>query len=211
MTRYAALLRGVNVGRGPRVPMAGFQALLTGLGFSEVATLLNSGNAVFSAPRTGPAVLARRIGAALRQELGAAVPVVVVTGDALSRAAAGSPFDSADPSRLLVAFAQDGAALRQLEPALRAALRPPDEFALGPAAAYLHCPGGIASSTAANALLGKLGRGVTTRNLATTRKLAQAVTLATPVSARDAGRGRDVHRGRGSDRRAQEGRRHAQR
>lgn len=160
------------------MPMAAFQALLTGLGFSEVGTLLNSGNAVFSAPRAEPAALAGRIGARLLNQLGSAVPVIVVTGEALSKAAAGSPFVAADPSRLLVAFAQDGETLRQLEPALRAALRPPDEFALGPAAAYLHCPGGIARSKAAEALLGRLGRGVTTRNLATTRKLAQ---LAMPV------------------------------
>ena len=182
MTRYAALLRGVNVGRGPRVSMAAFQALLTGLGFSEVKTLLNSGNAVFSTPRTEPAVLAGRIGAALLKELGTAVPVIVVTGEALSMAADGNPFESADPSRLLVAFAQDRAVLRHLEPSLRAALRSPDEFALGPAAAYLHCPGGIARSKAAEALLGRLGLGVTTRNLATTRKLARLATVSTGAS-----------------------------
>jgi len=182
MPRYAALLRGVNVGRGPRVSMAAFQALLTGLGFSEVGTLLNSGNAVFSAPRTEPAALAGRIGDALLNELGTAVTVIVVSGDALSKAAAGNPFVAADPSRLLVAFAQDRAALRHLEPSLRTALRPPDEFALGPAAAYLHCPDGIARSKAAEALLGRLGRGVTTRNLATTRKLALLATVSTGAS-----------------------------
>jgi uncharacterized protein (DUF1697 family) len=189
MTRYAALLRGVNVGRGPRVSMAAFQVLLTGLGFSEVGTLLNSGNAVFSAPRTEPAALAGRIGDALLKEIGTAVPVIVVTGEALSKAAAGNPFVAADPSRLLVAFAQDRAALRQLEPALGAALRPPDEFALGPEAAYLHCPGGIARSKAAEVLLGRLGRGVTTRNLATTRKLAQLAITSTGDSARRANAG----------------------
>jgi uncharacterized protein (DUF1697 family) len=162
--------------------MAAFRTLLAGLGFSEVGTLLNSGNAVFSGPRSKPAALASRIGAALLKELGTAVPVIVVTRDALSMAAAGNPFESANPSRLLVAFAQDGAALRKLEPALRAALRPPDEFALGPAAAYLHCPDGIARSKAAEALLGRLGRGVTTRNLATTRKLALLATVSTGAS-----------------------------
>lgn len=162
--------------------MAAFQALLTGLGCSDVVTLLNSGNAVFSAPRTEPAALAGRIGDALLTELATAVPVIVVAGEALAKAAAGNPFVAADPSRLLVAFAQDRAALRHLEPSLRAALRPPDEFALGPAAAYLHCPGGIARSKAAEALLGRLGRGVTTRNLATTRKLARLATLSTGAS-----------------------------
>jgi uncharacterized protein (DUF1697 family) len=189
MPRYAALLRGVNVGKGPRVAMAGLRALLSRLGFSEAATLLNSGNAVFTAPRAEPAVIAGRIGAALRHDLDAPVPVVVVTGAQLATAAAENPFPSADPSRLLVVFAQDGAALRQLEPGIRAVLREPDEFAVGSAAAYLHCPDGIARSKAAETLLGRAGRGVTTRNLATTRKLAQLTITSTGDSTRRANAG----------------------
>ncbi|NBP09031.1 MAG: DUF1697 domain-containing protein, partial [Gammaproteobacteria bacterium] len=43
MPRYAVLLRGVNVGKGNRVPMAEFKRLLEALGATEVKTLLNSG------------------------------------------------------------------------------------------------------------------------------------------------------------------------
>jgi uncharacterized protein (DUF1697 family) len=175
MTRYAALIRGVNVGKGPRVAMADLRALLVRLGFADVSTLLNSGNAVFTAPAQEPAAIAGRIAEALAHELDTPIPVVVVTGAHLAEAAAGNPFPSADPSRLLLVFAQQVETLRQLEPAIRAAMRTPDEFAVGHAAAYLHCPGGIAHSKAAEALLGRVGRGVTTRNLATTRRLADAV------------------------------------
>ena len=174
MTRYAALLRGVNVGKGPRVAMADLRALLGKLGFAEVSTLLNSGNAVFTAPGHDPAVIARRIAAALEHELDAPVAVIVVTEAHLAAALAENPFPSADPSRLLLVFAQQVETLRQLEPAIRAAIKPPDEFAVGAAALYLYCPEGIAHSKAAEVLLGRLGRGVTTRNLATTRRLADA-------------------------------------
>lgn len=45
--RYVALLRGINVGRAKRVAMADLRALVEGLGFHSVRTLLNSGNVVF--------------------------------------------------------------------------------------------------------------------------------------------------------------------
>jgi uncharacterized protein (DUF1697 family) len=49
MPKFVALLRGINVGKAKRVPMADLRALLIGLGHTHVATLLNSGNAVFQA------------------------------------------------------------------------------------------------------------------------------------------------------------------
>ena len=51
MTRCIAFLRGINVGRAKRIAMADLRALIEGLGFSEVRTLLNSGNVVFDATR----------------------------------------------------------------------------------------------------------------------------------------------------------------
>ena len=44
-----------------------------------------------------------------------------------------------------------------------------------PQAAYLHCASGVLESKAAAALLGKRGRGVTTRNWATVLKIAAAL------------------------------------
>ena len=50
MPTFVALLRGVNVGKAKRVPVTELRALLSGLGYTGVTTLLNSGNAVFRAP-----------------------------------------------------------------------------------------------------------------------------------------------------------------
>jgi len=44
-------------------------------------------------------------------------------------------------------------------------------FGIGKHAAYLHCGASILESKAADALLGKIGRGFTTRNWATVLKL----------------------------------------
>ncbi len=51
MTQCIALLRGINVGRAKRIAMAELRELIEALGFSDVRTLLNSGNAVFQAAR----------------------------------------------------------------------------------------------------------------------------------------------------------------
>ena len=54
---------------------------------------------------------------------------------------------------------------------LEALVAPPEGFAVGKHAAYLHCASGILESKAAEALLGKAGRAATTRNWATTLKI----------------------------------------
>jgi uncharacterized protein (DUF1697 family) len=55
VTRHVALLRAVNVG-GAKVAMSDLKALCEGLGFTEVSTLLNSGNVIFTSSKTGAAL-----------------------------------------------------------------------------------------------------------------------------------------------------------
>ena len=172
MPTCVALLRGVNVGGAKRVPMADLRALLAGLGHADVATLLNSGNAVFRARRGTPAAHAKDIASAILDRIGVEVPVIVKTLDELATIVAENPLaqDPPDPARLLVAFAADGTSLATLG-SIAPLVTPHEQFAIGRHAAYLHCAGGILTSRAGEALLGKAGRLATTRNWATTLKL----------------------------------------
>lgn len=172
MPAFMALLRGVNVGTGKRVPMADFRTLLSGLGYAQVVTLLNSGNAVFHAARGAPATHATRIAGAIAARLQIEVRVVVKSAAQLAAIVAENPLSAGctDHSRLLVVFAQDAGALRSLAP-VEALVRPPERFVLSGNAAYLACPDGILGSKAGAALLGKTGQRVTTRNWATVLKL----------------------------------------
>ncbi|MFO7608745.1 MAG: DUF1697 domain-containing protein, partial [Candidatus Krumholzibacteriia bacterium] len=115
------------------------------------------------------------IGQALADELGIAVPVIVKSARQFRSVIAANPSPAvSDPSRLLVAFSsrqEETNALAALEPLLTRG----ESFCITPHAAYLHCTGGILESKAAAALLGKLGRGVTTRNWATVLKIADAL------------------------------------
>lgn len=105
-------------------------------------------------------------------ELEIRVPVIVKTLPQVAAIVDELPFrvDEDHASRCLVAFARDRAALQGLM-RLEARVLPAERFAIGAHAAYLLCPGGIRASEAAKALLGPVGREITTRNWATTRKL----------------------------------------
>src|ERR1700744_4210713 len=70
MKRYIALLRGINVGKAKRVPMADLRALMESLGYAGVRTLLNSGNAVFDAKAGTAASHAKKLRAAILDTIG---------------------------------------------------------------------------------------------------------------------------------------------
>jgi len=172
MPRFVVLLRGVNVGKARRVPMAEFRALLEGQGFTEVKTLLNSGNAVFSSDDRSALAHSGSITASLVERFGFAVPVVVKTASQFGSAIAECPFAAAaeEHSRLLVVFTQERKALVGLSD-LATLIQPPEQFAIGKHAAHLYCAGGILDSKLAKALLAKSGDTATSRNWATVLKI----------------------------------------
>ena len=173
MPRFVVLLRGVNVGKANRVPMADFRALLEAQGHTQVQTLLNSGNAVFTSTARSTPKLASDIGAGLRARFGVTTPVVVKSAGEWRAIVDGNPIVPTDSehSRFLVAVAMDVARLEEVE-SLRPLLQPGEGLAVTPKAAYLHCAGGLLESRAGEALLGKAGKGITTRNWATALKLS---------------------------------------
>jgi uncharacterized protein (DUF1697 family) len=170
--RQVALLRGINVGRAKRVAMADLRALVEGLGYSDVRTLLNSGNVVYTAPRTPPRTAADRIEKALAADLGVSARVTVVNARDLATVVAENPLleVAGDPSRFLVAFLREPADRQKLEP-LRKQDWAPEALALGKGVAYLWCAEGILASRLAEAVGRLLGDAVTTRNWATVQKL----------------------------------------
>lgn len=172
MPRFVVLLRGINVGKAKRVPMAEFRALLEGQGFTEIQTLLNSGNAVFSSTGRSALAHAGSIAASLVERFEFEVPVVVKTSSEFVSTVAECPFAAGaeDHSRLLVVFTQKRKALVSLS-SLAPLVQPPEQFAIGKHAAHLHCAGGILESKLAKALLAKSGNIATSRNWATVLKI----------------------------------------
>jgi uncharacterized protein (DUF1697 family) len=177
--RYVALFRGINVGRAKRVAMADLRALVAELGYTDVRTLLNSGNVVFSAPAATARGAAPRIEQALAARCGIAARVTVLSAAELAGVVAGNPLLAVadNPSRLLVAILSDRADRARLAPLAKQDWSP-ERLALGERAAYLWCPEGILTSRLAEAVSRALGDAVTSRNWATILKLQALAAVA---------------------------------
>ena len=70
MTKYVALLRGINVGGNKTIPMARLKSLFETLGLAPAKTHLNSGNVIFAAKEKSQGRLVRLIGDAIEAEFG---------------------------------------------------------------------------------------------------------------------------------------------
>ena len=106
MTGYVALLHGVNVGGNRKVPMADLRVLLTELGHEQVATHLNSGNAVFQSNRTDSDAISEEIHQGLKNALSSDVKVQLRTASQMREIVSVNPVPEAaeEPSRFLVVF-----------------------------------------------------------------------------------------------------------
>ncbi len=170
--RMVALIRGINVGRTKRVAMADLRELVAELGYSDVRTLLNSGNAVFTDPGGDPENAALRIAAAIASRCAVSARVTVLTATELAAIVRANPLLEMgdDPSRLLVAVLADSAEQTRLEPLLEREWTP-ECLALGDRVAYLWCPGGVLKSRLPAEIERLVGDAVTTRNWRTITKL----------------------------------------
>ena len=143
--RLVALLRGVNnIGSAERVSMTDLRALVEGLGFRDVRTILNSGNMVFSASNTSRGEVATRIEKALASRLGVKPRVTILMGSEVSAAVHGNPFVdvAVNPSHLLVMVPNASSDQCRLNPLLKKRWSP-EALALGKRVAYLWCANGI--------------------------------------------------------------------
>ena len=89
MTRYAAFLRGVMP---MNAKMPDLKRAFEAAGFTEVRTVLASGNVVFSARPATTAALERKAEASMEKTLGRSFFTIVRPVDALQRLLASDPF-----------------------------------------------------------------------------------------------------------------------
>ena len=172
MPRYVALFRGINVGKAKRIAMGDLRALLDKLGYADVATLLNSGNAVFTANAEPAATHAARIREAVQKKLGVDALVIVKSAKDVAAIVAGNALakHATDDSKLLIAVTNDARGLAKVR-VLAAQAWGAEKRHIGKHAAYLWCANGILESKVAVALLKGLEDAGTTRNWGTLNKI----------------------------------------
>ncbi|MER7232930.1 DUF1697 domain-containing protein [Streptomyces olivaceus] len=176
-TRYAALLRGINVGGARKLPMADLRALLEELGHGGVRTHLQSGQAVFASEHGDEESLAAELARAIEKRFGFPVDVLVRDHAYLRAVAEACPFPAADlePKQLHVTYFSAPVDEERFAPVDRSAFRP-EEFRLGDRALYLYAPDGLGRSRLAEALARpRVNKGLTatTRNWNTVTRLVE--------------------------------------
>jgi uncharacterized protein (DUF1697 family) len=174
MSRYALLLRGVNVGTKNSLPMAELRRMLTKLGCTDVQTYVQTGNAVFGT-KLSAAALTKAIEDALERYMGRPIATTLRTLDQMKAIVESNPFATVvtNPKYLCVTFLSNAPTKLEIAP-LHTQDWTPELFKLVRREVYTWHPNGQGRSPLA-AALGKLSlRGaVTTRNWNTVLKLSE--------------------------------------
>jgi uncharacterized protein (DUF1697 family) len=171
MSRWAALLRGVNV-NGITVKSAELKTLFEELGYGSVKTVLASGNVVFTAEGSVDELKAA-IEKALGERFGYDAWIVLVPHDALEAIVAGYPWPETDEAHPYVVFGSDERALAEITEAADGLDGGVERARRDGDVVYWECPRGSSTDTAFSKLLAKarFKAVTTTRNLRTLRKL----------------------------------------
>jgi uncharacterized protein (DUF1697 family) len=172
-TTWIALLRGINVGNAKRVAMADLRALLTDLGYGDVQTLLQSGNAVFTTSGKAAAI-EKAVRARLEADLRMDVKVLVRSAAELAKVVDANPFVARG-----VALGELHATFLAKAPpaskvgAVDAEAAAPDELAFGNRVIYTRLPNGVTGSRLPS-WEKALGVDASARSWKTVLRLAQA-------------------------------------
>jgi uncharacterized protein (DUF1697 family) len=174
MTTYVALFRGINVGGKNKLSMKDLVATLENVGCQDVATYIQSGNAVFQSGEQDPSLLSQKIGAAIKERHGFEPRVLLLESEEMERAIRSNPFPEAEsePKTLHLYFLAAAPENPDLD-ALQGIKGDRERFVLGEGVFYLHVPDGLGRSKLAANAERLLGVPVTARNWRTVRKVME--------------------------------------
>ncbi len=174
MQRWIALFRGINVSGCNVLLMKQLVGDLETLGFSNVRTYIQSGNAVFDARSSSAKNLASKIAKCVDQNHGFAPKVMVISRDELQDAIVANPFPGAvaEPKTLHFFFldqppkAPNIASLDQIKSST-------ETYSIIESVFYLHTPDGFGTSKLAANAEKLLGVAATARNYRTVQKVSE--------------------------------------
>jgi len=99
MDRWGCLLRAINLGARNKVAMPALREALTGAGFTEVQTYVQSGNVVLSSRHRRPDSVAAVVRELVREHFDVDQPVVIRTPAQIRALVGGNPFGAAGVER----------------------------------------------------------------------------------------------------------------
>ena len=171
MARFAAFLRGVNVG-GVNLKMAEVASALTDAGFTDVRTVLASGNVLLNSA-SGVAAVRKKAEAALREKFGYDAWVLAYDIDTVRAIDEAYPFErEVDGYQSYVTFVTDAAVLDELA-ALADSTGRSEKISRSDGVLYWQVPKGATLDSTIGKTMGKprYKSSTTTRNLRTLAKV----------------------------------------
>src|SRR5689334_18756923 len=171
MTRYAAFLRGVNVG-GVNLMMAEVAKAFEDVGFTNVRTILASGNVLLES-RSGVDAVRKKAEKALRDAFGYDAWVLAYDVDTVAKISENYPFDrDVDGRHSYVTFVTDEQVLDELAGLAKQA-GPEEKIKRGEGVIYWQVPKTGTLDTTIGKTMGKkrYKSSTTTRNLRTVEKV----------------------------------------
>ena len=108
--KYIAFLRGINVGGHHKLPMVDLKATLKQLGYTDIITILNSGNVIFDAPIQDVKDIEKNMETRLESTFGFPVPTCAREASYIVRFHESDPFKNIPVTkdiRLYVSFLKE--------------------------------------------------------------------------------------------------------
>ncbi|MGA7229138.1 MAG: DUF1697 domain-containing protein [Acidimicrobiia bacterium] len=177
MSRIAVFLRGINLAGHNRLAMADLRTSLGEAGFSNVETLLQTGNVLLEPSGRSRRQVADEVERIIADRHGLDLTAVVREPQELRTVLASGPFlgDEENLSRLHVVFLEtpvDTEAAAAIDPRRS----PPDRFLVSGDVIYLHYPNGMGRSKLTLSYIeGALGVRGTARNWNTISKVSESL------------------------------------
>ncbi len=171
--KYVALLRGINVGGKTLIKMADLKAAIEDAGFSEVTTLIASGNVIFSSSERNQAKIEDTLEKIIHARFKLPVRVMVYSRDQMEHVMRDVPkgWNTRKDIRMYVAFLKAPTTPSQVV----SQMKPKegiDEITEGPNVVYMATLMSGLTKSNINKIIGtKIYQDMTMRNYNTTRKI----------------------------------------
>lgn len=171
MASYVAFLRGVNLGPNNKIPMPALRTMAEDLGYTEVATFINSGNLIVSSPKKA-ATVEHEISKAIKDTFGRSIDVTIRTPAQLKKVLAENPYPDGNPSQVTVAFLTKAPA-KDAKDRVAAVAKAHEPFAFAGQEVYVNYSQGIGKSKLAEKFSDIIGVSSTVRNIRTVERVLE--------------------------------------
>ena len=177
MSRFVALLRGINVSGQKKIQMSELKTLCEKLGFQNVETYIQSGNVIFSSKEKSISKLANKISLAIKNKFNFDVQVIILTPQEIQQALQNNPFikKKKEIDRMYVSFLSAVPSIENVNKFNEISFQP-EEYSIKEKIIYLFFPNGAGKAKLNNNFIeNKLKVISTTRNWKTVTTVSKLV------------------------------------